>query len=637
MLFEPYTINGMQLKNRIVLPPMGTNLGEADGSISQIQLNYYARRAAGGAGMAIVEISAVHASGWGPHGVAIFDDRYMPGLNELARVIQQQGAKAVIQLYHGGRQLSSKITGRQTVAPSPIASPVIKEVPRELTREEIHELVEAFAEGARRARDAGFDAVEFHGAHGYLICQFLSPVSNHRNDEYGGDLWRRTRFARDILRRAREKVGKDYPILFRIDGKEYVEGGLTLDEARSIAGILEEWGADAIHVSAGQYASIEWAIQPMSFPPAPLVPLAAEIKQVVNVPVITVGRIGTPDLAEEILTSGKADLIAMGRILLADPDLPRKAMEGRVQEIRRCLSCNQCFYHIFNLGQAIRCAVNPEVGREGKLNFAPTREPKRVVVVGGGPGGMEAARVARMRNHQVSLLEADQKLGGKLPVAASAPSKRDIARLTEFLVYDLYRLKVDIQTGMRATAEDIQSLHPDVVVLATGSIPIIPEIPGIEECKAVQAEQVLSGYFKPVGGVVIIGASSTGCETAELLLENGISEITILARGTRIASSTEPMGRRLLRRKLEESGVKILTQCSPVQVSPEGVAYADHEGKEHFMPADTVILARGYEAYNPLQEQLESSGIKVIAVGDCVQPRGILEAIHEGAEAACSI
>lgn len=400
-LFEKIKIGNLELKNRIVMPPMGTQLANTDGTISARQIEYYAARARGGAGMVEVEFSTVDPVQFAAlTQVRISDDRFMPGLAALASAIKSNGSRAAIQIHHPGRQASSRTTGAQPVAPSAIAGPS-PELPRELSVVEILELEERFAQAALWAKQAGFDAVELHGAHGYLLCQFLSPYSNQRQDDFGGDTQRRARFPLEIVRKVRQRVGNDYPILFRLSADEHVEGGLTLNETRLIVQWLEEAGVDAISVSAANHASMEWSIQPMLMKPGCLVPLAAEIKKVVKVPVMVAGRINDPLVAERILEQGKADLVAVGRGLLADPDFPRKAKDGREREIIKCIACNTCYDQILRL-QPIACLVNPEAGRELEKEQKAVN-PGRVVILGAGPAGLEAARVVALRGHQVTV------------------------------------------------------------------------------------------------------------------------------------------------------------------------------------------------------------------------------------------
>jgi 2,4-dienoyl-CoA reductase-like NADH-dependent reductase (Old Yellow Enzyme family) len=464
-LFETARIGKLELKNRILFPPMATNLAEEGGMVSADQINYYARRAAGGAGLLIVEFCAVDPGGIAmPRQLRIYEDRFLPGLARLAAAIKQNGAGAAIQLHHAGRQSSSTCTGLQPVAPSPIPCPVIAEVPRELSTEEVRGLVERYAEGAQRAQQAGFDAVEFHGAHGYLICQFFSARSNQRTDEYGGDVQGRARFGVEILRRTRDKVGSDFPLMFRISADEHLEGGLTTQETAIIAKMLQEAGADAIDVSAGAYGSAEWTSQPMLLPIGCLAPHAADIKRSVSVPVVVAGRINSAKAGEKILAAGQADFIAMGRGLLADPELPRKSAQGREKEVTRCLACNTCMDLVFQL-LPITCLVNPDVvGTHQTQEPAPV--PKKVLVVGAGPAGLEAARVARLRGHEVTLYEENDLLGGHWTWRLHG--------LINHYLKTLKALGVSVRCGAKVDPETVARFEPNVVLATASSRPIVP-------------------------------------------------------------------------------------------------------------------------------------------------------------------
>ncbi|MFH1624203.1 MAG: NAD(P)/FAD-dependent oxidoreductase, partial [Pseudomonadota bacterium] len=460
-LFEAVKINSMELRNRIVMAPMGTHFPNKDGTVSEKLLNYYQRRAEGGTGLIIIEATSVD-----PYGVnylnelGIWDDKFIEGLSRLAESIHSQGAKLAIQLYHPGRQASSKRTGIQPVGPSPIPYYPVGEVPRELSKTELTELVQKFGDGARRAMNAGFDAVDIHGAHGYLIGQFLSPESNRRDDEYGGDENRRARFALEIIRSVKENVGEEFPVFFRISASEYTERGLSIDETRRIANLLEDNGADVIDISAGKYESTTWMIQPMMLPRGCLVPLSEKIREVVRIPTIIAGRINDPRLAEQILVDGKADLIAIGRGLIADPDFPRKALEGRVDEIRRCVACNTCVDRLME-NKEIRCLQNAEVGKEANFEIKPATKRKKVIVIGGGPGGLEAARVSAIRGHDVVLYEKEEKIGGKLRILGSLPGREEWNTMIQFYSDQLDKYKVNVRVKCEGTLEALKKEAAD--------------------------------------------------------------------------------------------------------------------------------------------------------------------------------
>ncbi|MFH0845469.1 MAG: tRNA-dihydrouridine synthase, partial [Pseudomonadota bacterium] len=477
-LFEPLSFNGLQLKNRIVMPPMATNFAGARGEVTDQMISYYEERAKGGAGLVILEVTGVDFPRGNTvlHQVAIHDDSCMEGLSRLVNAVKKWGARIATQLHHAGRRASSKSTGMIPVAPSPIAC-YGGDMPEVLDKKGILSIIKAFAEGARRAKAVGFDAVELHCAHGYLMGQFLSPLTNTRTDEYGGPLANRVRFVTEIIEAVRGEVGEDYPILARISGDEFIPGGLRISDSVEIARILERTGIDCIHVSGGstpsnleQYRAQEISTIPsMYFKGPSFAHLAQEIRRSVGVPVIAVGRINDPLMAEQVLEQDKADLVTMGRALIADPELPNKAYEGRTDEIRKCIACLHCINVVLNQKGSLRCAINPVVGREAQAIPKPEKS-KKVLVIGGGPAGMEAARWASSRGHHVSLWEKDRRLGGQLNLAHIPPHKDELKGLTDYLSKQLELHKVPIELGKEATVELIRQYNPDVLILAAGPV-----------------------------------------------------------------------------------------------------------------------------------------------------------------------
>jgi len=498
-LLEPSRIGQMKLRNRIVMPPMVTQYGDAKGFVTERARNYYEARARGGAALIIIEATYVHPGGQPfANQLGISDDKFIPGMSELTQAIHRHGARAAIQLHHGGRTAKPELTGMQPIGPSPIAVPG-REAPRELSVAEIAENVAHFARAALRARKAGFDGVEIHGAHGYLVHQFLSRSSNKRQDSYGGDLPNRARFFVEIIKATREAVGNDYPVWCRLSGKEYgVEEGTTLEETQETARIAQEAGIDAIHVSASGPGAPNNLTSP-KFVPGVIIDLAEGVKKAVSIPVIAVGKI-TPDAAETILAEGRADLIAMGRALLADPELPNKVASGRLEDITPCINCYGCRDDLWTNVLGIRCHVNATLGREAETKIIPSEKPGKVLVVGGGPAGMEAARVAAIRGHKVTLCEKASHLGGQLIQAATPPHKDSIGFLINYFQTQLRKLNVKVELNKKATSAMVEELNPDVLVIATGLNPFIPEIPGIDKAHVVQAGDVLEGkveFIKP--------------------------------------------------------------------------------------------------------------------------------------------
>jgi len=635
-LWEPFSIRHMQLRNRIVMPPMVTRYSTEDGHVTERSKNYYEARARGGVGLIIVEATYIHPRGRAfENQLGISDEKFIPGLSELVQLIHLGGAKAAIQLHHGGREARSELTGMQPVAPSPLPGRA-GEVPKELTVEEIGENVAFFVEAAIRAKNAGFDGVELHGAHGYLIDQFLSPSSNKRRDIYGGDLRNRTRFLVEVIKAVRQAVGADYPLWCRINGKEFGDReGTTLDDAQETARMAQNAGCDAIHVSAfGPKAPTN--LTSPTFMPAVIKDLAAGVKKAVTVPVIAVGRI-TPEAGERILTEGKADLIAIGKAILADPELPIKLASGKLEDVNPCIVCMECLDDVGSSSVVgIRCSVNATLGREKESKILVANKSKKVLVVGGGPSGMEAARVAALRGHQVTLWEKTSRLGGQLIQASSAPHKDRIKPLGIFLQKQLEKIGVEVKKGKEATAAMIEEYNPEVVVLATGVKPFIPMIQGLDKANVVQAGDVLEDKVKVGRRVVVIGGELVGCETAEFLAEKG-KKVTVTRRGQEMALRVGLGLRDFFLSRLVEKGVILLPGVKYNEVTFQGLVVTTEEGKKKTIEADTIVLAAGSVPNTKLYEEIKGKVPEIHSIGDCVKPRTIREAITEGYHAGLKI
>jgi 2,4-dienoyl-CoA reductase-like NADH-dependent reductase (Old Yellow Enzyme family)/NADPH-dependent 2,4-dienoyl-CoA reductase/sulfur reductase-like enzyme len=633
-LFKPSKIGSMTLANRVIMAPMFTQIAAEKGYVSDRLCAYYEERARGGMGLIIVENTAVARGGESAtREPAIFDDTYLDGLSRLASVIHKYGVKAAIQLHHAGRQRPAQMG--EPVAPSAIACKFVKAQPRALTTEEADELVEKYAEGALRAKKAGFDAVEFHGAHGYLICQFLSAYTNKRTDKYGGSLEARMRFALDIVKKTRQKVGSGFPVLFRISAKEFVPEGLDLDQTKLIARALQDAGVDCIDVSAGIYETGQWSCQPGWMPRGCLVPFAEEIKKNVSVPVIVAGRMVDPRFADKVLLEGKADFIALGRPFLTDPQILIKAKKGRYGDIRMCIACCNCMDSLMR-GKPIVCSINAELGRETSKPL-PAKIPKKVVVVGGGPGGMEAARVAAGRGHKVSLYEKDKAPGGQLIIAALPPGKEELQTTILFLTAQLDKEGVDVHLGHAVTAQEIIDLHPDVVIIAAGSVTERPNLSGADLPHVLLARDVLSGKVQTGRKVVVVGGGRVGCETAELLVRQGKDVTLVRMSGkSRLAQEIGPASRGSFLEKLAKSGVKIKATAVISDIDRKAVMVSESGVTTH-IEADTVILSPAPIADDGIARLLEGKIPEIIVIGDCAKPRAIIDAIHEGYAAGSGI
>jgi 2,4-dienoyl-CoA reductase-like NADH-dependent reductase (Old Yellow Enzyme family)/thioredoxin reductase len=636
-LFAEGRIGNLKLKNRIVMAPMVRNYADEFGFVTPKYEEHIAAIARGGVGMMILEASFVSPDGRGfLNELGIASDESIDGLRTLVQIAHEQGAAIGPQLYHAGRQTSSQVTGTQPVAPSPIPDPTIGEVPHELSVEEIHALVGAFAAAARRAKEAGCDFVEIHGAHGYLITQFLSEFSNKRYDAYGGSEENRMRFLEEVVIAVQSQVGEDFPVTTRLSGNEMVPDGIMPDYAIRIAQRLEDMGIDAVHISAGNYASYElgYMIAPMAVPEAPLVDLAEVVRNEVSIPVIAVGKIRTPDLAEDVLAVGKADFIAFARPFLADPDWPKKAKENRTSEINKCITCNQgCITRLF-AQQDVWCTVNPQVSREQEFHRPMPQTGMRILVAGGGPAGMEAAKVAAQRGHNVILCESEDHLGGQLNVAAAAPYRQGWEEFREFLIREINRLGVDVRLNTRATADLARQEHTDVAIVAIGSSAYKPNIPGVEDQNVVFARDVLDGRATARGTVVVAGGGCAGAQTAEFLAIRGF-DVTIIEMLGSIAIDAPGAERELLLGRLEDYGVQMLVDTKILSIHSDHLGVQSPQGLGS-IPADTVVLCMGSVSNDSLAEELRPVVAHVITVGDAVEPRKVTEAVAEGAIAALS-
>jgi len=629
-LLSPGNIGTMKLKNRIAMAPMVRNFASTDGVITQSLIDHYAARAKGGAGLIIVEASYVQPSGRVWHqGIGIDDDRHIPGLAALTDAVKHWGSKIEIQLVHGGRQSTSAVSKVPVVAPSAVPCPVTGSFPRELSTQEVADLIEAFAQAARRAKIAGFDGVELHGAHGYIMSQFFSAHVNRRGDKYGGDLKGRATIAVETIQRIRHLVGDSYPITIRINGRDNVPNGQTIEDAVALAKILEAAGIAAIHISVGMG---EANLDPRNVPTAAtmlsprghMIDFAAQVKNAVKVPVMAVGSI-TPEMGEAVLREGKADFIAFGRQFLADPHFPNKLDRGERENIRPCIRCNEMCLGRILVG--IRCTVNPEVGYEGE-NLQPVAKAKKVVVIGGGVAGMEAARIAALRGHNVTLYEKNSQLGGHLIEASVPKFKEDIGNFKDWLVRQMNKVGVKVVLGMEITSAALAEVKPDAVVIATGSTSIRPNIPGVDKPVVVPAIDVLLGKATSGNHPIVAGGGAVGSEVALYLAKQG-KNVTLIEMLPQIASDVIPV-RNALISQLSDANVKILTNTKIVAITDNGVTSISADKNLVNNDGDKIILAMGLVSDLKLYKAVHEKVAEVYVIGDSVESRRMGEAIHEG-------
>lgn len=635
-IFSPMKIGNLTIPNRLVVPAMVMIYCNEDGTATDKFISYHETKARGGWGLIITEDYAVEPRGRGfPKLAGLWNDNHIESHSRLTKRIHDVEGKIFAQIYHAGRQTSKAIIGCQPVAPSPIPCPTMQEIPHELTLDEISEIVEKFGDCALRARKTGFDGIEIHGAHGYLIAQFMSPYSNKRTDEYGGCLLSRMRFPSEIISNIRVKAGNDFPILFRISGDEMVPGGRTIEDTKAISVMLEEAGVDALHVSAGVYGG--YAITP----PAAIrhgwiTHFAEEIKRVVDIPIITVGRITDPFLAETIIASKKADFVAMGRASLADPALPNKAAAGKFKDINYCIGCMQGCTGMISEGKAATCLVNPTLGKEEELRIKPAKARKKVFVAGAGPAGMETAWVAAKCGHEVHVFEKSGRLGGQLYTASIPTSKGEVACFIAWQRKQLEDNHVSIHLNTELTEAIVNDQKPDAVVIATGACPRTIDVPGLERENVVQAHDVLEGKVNIGKKIVVIGGGMVGCETASHLANHG-KEITVVEMLPEIANDANVRVRYFILKELEERKVKIYINSKVIEVFDEGLKMEREGTEEKVGPFDTVVLAVGVKSCDDLRSKVEGKVAKLKIVGDAISPRKALEAISEGYMAGMDI
>ncbi|RJQ68467.1 MAG: FAD-dependent oxidoreductase [Desulfobacteraceae bacterium] len=638
-LLSPITVRNLEIPNRAVLPPMGTGLCNRDGTVSEAQLAYMQRQASGGAGLLISEITAVH-----PSGLVIaaqtgaWDDRFIPGLKRLAGVMHSSGGRAAMQLHHAGRESYYLLKKGKAIGPSAIPSSVYRQAPREMSLEEIEEIIAAFGTAAARAKQAGFDAVEIHGAHGYLLTQFLSAVSNQRTDRYGGNFADRARFAIEVVRSVRRNVGEDFPILLRLSAEEYIKNGYTVDDVVTILPALTQAGVDVIHASIGTHGSPAGITSaPPEFESGFNVWRAEKIKKASGVPVIAVGRFNDPRVADRVIASGAADLVAFGRQQLCDPDFLEKAKKGRYEDIRICIACNQgCIEREMFEGKSVRCAINPETGQELLYPKAPAVTTRNVWIIGAGPAGLTAAYEAKRLGHTVTVFEKEPQPGGNLLYACKAPHKEIYLQWIQWLARQVQQAGAVIRTGTTVTEAMLAEGKPEMVVLAAGAEKIIPPICGIDLPHVRDAWEILSEKVPPGKNSLVVGGGLIGMETACFLAARGAS-VTLIEQ---LPSSPVPKATShgySLHKYLREKKAQLRFGCALQAIQTDSVTLIDNGREEKISGLDQIVLAVGMRPRNELKQCLEASGIRYTVVGDALEVRRIMEATEEGAKAAWNL
>lgn len=636
-VFSPISIGNMVVKNRLVVPPMVSNYANEDGTCTEQFISYHEEKAKGGWGLIIVEDYKINPEAGGFVKLpGLWDDSQIESHKQLTERVHQHGAKIAAQIYHAGRETCAEITGVQPVAPSAIPDPVVNAMPRELSVEEIQQLVEQFGDTALRAKKAGFDAVEIHGAHGYLVNQFMSPFSNKRIDQYGGTILNRARFALEIIANIRSKVGSDFPLIYRMSVNEFVEGGLTTEDSKVISMLLENAGIDLIHASNGVYASTEAIIPPTAVGHAWSANISEELKKVVSIPVIAVGRINDPLIAESVLRSKQADMISMGRGSLADPHLPNKAQAGEFDDIIRCIGCLQGCIQRNAQQLPIKCLVNPMTGHESERQITPASREKKVFIIGGGIAGMEAAIVAAQRGHKVDIFEKNSRLGGQWVLAAIPPTKEELGSFTVWQVNQLNKLGVIVHLNTELTLDMIRDSQPDSVIIATGASPFVPNIPGKDLNHVLTANDILQGSAQAGKRVVVIGGGLVGSETAAHLANHG-HDVSIIEMNSDIFVGTPSATKQYLMKDLQHHNVAILTNTQVKEIHNDAVVVENDGQLQTLAAIDNVVMAIGSRPVSFSVEDLEQHVSEIVTIGDAQKVRKAMEAVEEGYLAGLSL
>ncbi len=630
-IFEPIRIGSMTLENRLVVPAMASNYSNVEGTATEQLIAYHEAKAKGKWGLIITEDYRISPEAGASAALpGLWDDSQIEGHRELTERVHAAGGKIVAQIYHAGWESKRSFTGEKPCGVAAVKNLAMAEMPEPLSIEKIQRIIQRFADCAVRAQKAGFDGVEIHGAHGYLLEQFFSPQMNFRIDEYGGDFAGRAKLALDVVKAVRQAVGPDYPIIYRMTVAEYVEGGLGIEETKALAIMLENAGVDAIHCSqgAGSMGNGVMTIAPSAVRPATYVGHAAAIKSVVDVPVIAVGRINTPEIAEAVVRSGQADMVAMGRASIADPELPLKAQKGDLQAINHCIGCVQGCIGEKRRGNALNCMVNPLVGHETEWKLERVDAPKKIYIAGGGVSGCETAIVAAMRGHKVTVFEKDNHLGGQWYLAAIPVGKSEFSSFIKWQKHQMEQLGIEVRLSTELTADLILAEKPDVVVDATGSNPSIVPIKGVEREYVTTAHEILAGNCIAGKNVVIIGGGLVGAETAEFLAYHG-SQVTILEALSQIAKDGETASNQFMMENLQKHHVAIYTDARVDEIG-ENTVHFQVDGKDYVLEdVNTVIMATGVKSNLDFATKLKAKGISFVSVGDAAKVKNGFHNIQE--------
>ena len=637
-LFSKGKIGNCELQNRLAVTAMVTNYCDENGMATEQYIAYHEEKAKGGWGLIITEDYAISPDARGYDlNSCLYNDELVESHKKLTERVHQYGSKIFAQIYHAGRQKRPNVNNfARPLAPSAIPCPWGRLVPIEMTKADIRRVVEDFGKCAKDARDAGFDGIEVHAGHGYLLAEFLSTYANKRTDEYGGCLDNRARIIKEVIDSIRANVGDDYPVMIRFSAEEDMPGGRDIAETRVLAKLFEEWGYDALHVSSGVYGDFNTGIVSTQYEKhAWVVPYAEEVKKIVHIPVMTVNRINDPRMADQLIEMGKCDFIGMGRASLADPHLPNKAKAGNLTDIRYCVGCLQGCIGKASMGEPCTCLVNPNVGQEYRCDYSKAATPKKIAIIGGGPAGMETAIYAAKRGHNVTIYEAREKTGGQLVAAAYPPSKGEFATFTCWANKQLQDLGVNVLLNTKATIEMIKNGNYDEVVVATGGVPFVPPIKGINLPNVVFAEDVLVGRVAAGDNCVVAGGGEVGCETAAFLgqAEKGA---VIVEMKPMLMEELDLISKEALSKILNRFHVASYVNTKVLEIKENCVIVETPDGEKE-LPCDCVVLAMGYKPEASLADLLEAEGIKVHKIAGAVRTSNALVANTEGFELGMTI